>query len=171
MAAPRTWVVGEVVTAALMNQEIRDQCSLLLNPPIASLTQSVTQSTTNGGWTTITFTNEEIDSYNGHSTVTNTSRYVCQLAGWYRIVGRVAFASNSTGSRGSRILKNGNVVNGSASMAGAGTLGPIAVTSRMVQLAASDYVEVQGGQDSGGSLSTNSSGEAMSTMDIEWIHA
>lgn len=30
MTAPRTWVVGEVVTAALMNQEIRDQFNSLL---------------------------------------------------------------------------------------------------------------------------------------------
>lgn len=31
LATPRTWVVGEVVTAAMMNADIRDQFNLLIN--------------------------------------------------------------------------------------------------------------------------------------------
>jgi hypothetical protein len=38
MATPRTWVVGEVVTAALMNAEIRDQLnSLITVQPISAV--------------------------------------------------------------------------------------------------------------------------------------
>ena len=44
--APRTWVVGEVVTAALMNQEIRDQFSSMF-AAWTSYTPSWTAATTN----------------------------------------------------------------------------------------------------------------------------
>lgn len=44
--APRTWVVGEVVTAALMNQEIRDQWNTVLAAWTA-YTPSWTAATTN----------------------------------------------------------------------------------------------------------------------------
>ncbi len=38
MATPRTWVVGEVVTAALMNAEIRDQLNALITlQPISAV--------------------------------------------------------------------------------------------------------------------------------------
>lgn len=43
--APRTWVVGEVVSAALMNQEIRDQVNSML-AAWASYTPAWTASTT-----------------------------------------------------------------------------------------------------------------------------
>ncbi|TXS30722.1 hypothetical protein EAO71_20210 [Streptomyces sp. ms191] len=44
--APRTWVVGEVVTAALLNQEIRDQISSML-AAWTSYTPAWTAATTN----------------------------------------------------------------------------------------------------------------------------
>jgi hypothetical protein len=44
--APRTWVVGEVVTAALMNQEIRDQINSML-AAWTSYTPTWTAATTN----------------------------------------------------------------------------------------------------------------------------
>jgi hypothetical protein len=44
--APRTWVVGEVVTAALLNQEIRDQINSML-AAWTSFTPTWTAATTN----------------------------------------------------------------------------------------------------------------------------
>lgn len=44
--APRTWVVGEVVTAALLNQEIRDQITSMLDT-WTSYTPTWTAATTN----------------------------------------------------------------------------------------------------------------------------
>ncbi|MFF4848010.1 hypothetical protein [Streptomyces sp. NPDC001194] len=171
MATPRTWVVGEVVTAALMNQEIRDQITLLLNPPMAVLKQTVTQNVANGTWQTLTFDSEVIDSYNGHSTVTNTSRYTCQLAGWYRVTGRAAFAINGTGSRGARVHINAAFIQGGASLYGAGTLMGIPEATHVLQLAVGDYIEIAGGQNSGGTLATAFVNEGASMMYVDWIHA
>ncbi|MFD9306143.1 hypothetical protein ACFWCB_26400 [Streptomyces sp. NPDC060048] len=46
MAVPRTWVVGEVVTAALLNAEIRDQLNALLTVQTASIVKSSSTSRT-----------------------------------------------------------------------------------------------------------------------------
>lgn len=141
------------------------------NPPLAILQQTVVQSVANGTWAVITFDSEIKDTRDGHSTTSNTSRYVCKLAGTYRVTGRVAFATNSTGSRGSRIHLNGNYIQGAANLAGAGTLAGISEASHMLDLAVGDYVEVAGGQNSGGSLSTAYVGESASMMYVEWIHS
>ncbi|MFG2617818.1 hypothetical protein ACGFXC_09315 [Streptomyces sp. NPDC048507] len=139
--------------------------------PIAILQQTITQSVANGAWGVITFDTEITDPNNGHSTSSNTSRYTCQYAGWYRITGRAAFATNGTGSRGCRIHKNGSFIQGAANLAGAGTLNGISEVSHVLFLNVSDYVEVAGGQNSGGALSTSFSGEAASMMYVDWIRA
>ncbi|MCX5197232.1 hypothetical protein OOK31_25595 [Streptomyces sp. NBC_00249] len=154
---------GQIITAAYLDR--------LENPPVAILQQTVVQSIANGVWGVITFDTEIKDTYGGHSTVTNTSRYTVQLAGTYRVTGRAAFANNATGSRGARIHKNGVFIQGAANLAGAGTLAGISEASHLLDLAVGDYVEVAGGQNSGGSLSTSFSGEAASMMYIEWIHS
>lgn len=46
--APKTWVVGEVVSAAIMNQEIRDQFNSMFDP-WSSYTPVWTAATTNPG--------------------------------------------------------------------------------------------------------------------------
>ncbi|MFE6079965.1 hypothetical protein [Streptomyces virginiae] len=158
MAAP-----GQILTAQLVDQ--------LENPPMAVLQQTVTQSVANGTWAVLTFDTEITDPYGGHSTVTNTSRYTCQLAGWYRITGRAAFAANSTGSRGARVHKNGSFIIGGANLVGAGTLSGIVEVSHVLQLAVTDYVEIAGGQNSGGSLSTAFANESACMMYVERIHA
>ncbi|MFJ1865553.1 hypothetical protein ACIOD1_13060 [Streptomyces sp. NPDC088097] len=154
---------GGTITAAALQ--------MLDAKPIAVLQQTVTQSVANGAWAVLTMDSEITDPYNGHSTSSNTSRYVCQYAGWYRITGRAAFATNSTGSRGSRIHKNGSFIQGAASLAGAGTLNGISEVSHVLYLAVSDYVEVAGGQNSGGSLSTSFAGEAASMMYVDWLRS
>jgi hypothetical protein len=139
--------------------------------PIAILQQTVTQSVANGAWAVLTFDSEITDPSNGHSTSTNTSRYTCQYAGWYRITGRAAFAANGTGSRGARIHKNGNYIQGAANLCGAGTLTGMVECSHVLQLAVGDYIEVAGGQNSGVALSTIFANEGASMMYVEWIRA
>jgi hypothetical protein len=154
---------GQTLTAQLVDQ--------LENPPLAVLQQTVTQSIANGSWTVMPFDTEIVDSYSGHSTVTNTSRYTCQLAGWYRVTVRAAFATNSTGSRGARVHKNGAYIQGGANLLGAGTLNAIVEASHVLLLAVGDYVEGAAGQNSGGSLSTAFANESACMMYVERIHA
>ena len=143
----------------------------LENPPIAVLYQTVVQSIAHGTWGVITFDSEIVDTYGGHSTSVNTSRYTCQYAGWYSVGGRAAFDINGTGSRGARVHINGNYIRGAATLGGAGTLSGIPQTSHILYLVPGDYVEIAGGQNSGVSLSTANANEAASYMYVEWIHA
>lgn len=137
--------------------------------PVAVLQQTVTQSVANTSWGVLTFDTETLDTHNGHSTSSNTSRYTCQVAGWYRVTVRAAFATNSNGSRGARVHKNGAYIPGAANLLGAGSLNGIIEASHVLQLAVSDYVEGAAGQNSGGALSTAFANEAASMMYIEWI--
>ncbi|MCX4780051.1 hypothetical protein [Streptomyces sp. NBC_01264] len=158
-----TFYAGQSILGALLDK--------LENPPVAILQQTVVQSVPNGTWGVLTFDSEIKDTYSGHSTTSNTSRYTCQLAGTYRVTVRAAFATNATGSRGARIHLNGSFIQGAANLAGAGTLAGISEASHMLDLGVGDYVEGAGGQNSGGSLSTAFVGESASMMYVEWIHA
>ncbi|MFD3717282.1 hypothetical protein [Streptomyces sp. NPDC058674] len=152
---------GGVITADFLDK--------LDRPPLAVLAQTSVQSIPNATWGVITFDSEIIDSYSGHSTVSNTSRYTCQVAGTYRITGRVSFAVNGSGSRGARVHKNGNFLIGGANLLGAGTLNGVIEVSHILTLAVSDYVEIAGGHNSGGALSTFYGAECGSMMYVERI--
>ncbi|MFB7171079.1 hypothetical protein ACFCYM_09690 [Streptomyces sp. NPDC056254] len=148
-----------------------DFLTRLERPPIAVLKQTVSQSIPNATWGIITFDTEDVDTYGGHSTSVNTSRYTCQFAGWYRVGGRAAFAANATGSRGARVHINANYIPGAATLTGAGTLSGIPQTDHILYLNVGDYVEIAGGHNSGGALSTAVTFESASMMYVEWIHA
>ncbi|WP_327088529.1 hypothetical protein OIE66_40475 [Nonomuraea sp. NBC_01738] len=152
---PRTWVVGEVVTAAKMN-EIRDAFNFLLNPPIFELTHSGSISPATSTNALMPFNGETIDRDNGHNTVTNNSRYTSQTAGYYMLTGGVGFTSNGTGKREMTLLVNGVDEYYPSSIPGlaAGFTGM--TSAGRVYLAVNDYAEVQVWQNSGGALATNS---------------
>lgn len=141
--------------------------------PLFYARQTVTQSLTDSTYGAITYTTEDIDTDSGHDTGSNTSRYTCQTAGKYLFVGRVIFGANATGIRGSAFALNGTRINGSGSLgpsAGA-AFGTTSTTFTIVALSVSDYVELQGYQSSGGSLSTLSSSEFQSSMFGMWLGA
>ena len=107
-------------------------------------------------WTTVTFSAEDHDTGDMHSTATNTSRITAPVAGYYSIKATVYFAASAAVQVQTRVLKNGvttqptglrdkkNPVSGQDSLVTAtGTL----------YLNAGDYLEVQGYQDSGGTIS------------------
>lgn len=169
---PTTRAAGTRLTGAIWQSDVTDTATYLLNRPLFIGVQSSVQTTTTGGWTTLTFDTETVDTYNGHSTSVNNSRYTAQVAGYYRVTGTASFATNSTGSRGCRISKNGSIITGSGQLAGAGTLNAvISCASTVVFLAVGDYVELSAGQNSGGNLSTNNSAESACTFVVEWSHA
>ncbi|MFD9949814.1 hypothetical protein ACFWYW_55905 [Nonomuraea sp. NPDC059023] len=83
LPSPRTWTVGELLTAAKLNLDLRDGLNFLLSPPLAVLRKSGNQSIPQSASTEVTWDVEDIDRDGGHSTVSNTSRYTSQTAGWY----------------------------------------------------------------------------------------
>lgn len=158
---------GQYATATLIGA-ISDKADFLESKPAFVGRQTSVQSVSNGSWAVLTMDTEEYDSHGGHSIVTNTSRYTCQVAGRYRVGGRSAWAVNSTGSRGARILLNGAVIAGAASISAPGTLTGIVEVNHLLELAVGDYVEIAGGQNSGGSLSTAYASEAASMLYVIW---
>lgn len=168
---PAQVVPGQFVTGALWNANVYNGLNFLKDRPLFIGQQQIVQSVANGTWGVITLDTEIVDTYGGHSTVSNTSRYTCQVAGWYRVGGRAAFAANGTGSRGARVHLNGNFLIGGAVLVGSGTLAGVPEVNHILQLAVGDYVEIAGGQNAGGSLSTLYANESASMMYVIWEHS
>jgi hypothetical protein len=160
-----------MVTAVMLNSNVRDAINFLItNRPRAVLRQTVTQSTTNGTWASITFDVEDLDNDGGHSTVTNNSRYTAQTAGWYEASGVICWAGNYSNQRQSRWTINGTVVNAShaSSQVSAGGFPAYPAATVHVYLNVGDYLELQGFQNEG-TVSTRVSAEQASRMNVVWI--
>ena len=154
---PPTETPGLYNTSALFNAQVRDLNKFALAPPIFSAYQAPNQSIPNNAFTSATLDTERVDSDAGHSTVTNTSRYTFQVAGWYLAYGVAAFTVAGAGARGVKFLTNGTtavpaseqiILPGSIATSTVGTFVP-------VQANVGDYLELQVFQNSGGVLSTN----------------
>lgn len=129
-----------------------------LNPVVLVARQTSAQTVSNNTWTVITLDVEDIDTNGAHSTVSNTSRFTCPTGydGYYEVSGGVSWASNSTGQRWSRLLKNGTEIDGSGNNIDGNSSNQTLTDARtvIVSLAAGDYVELAGFQSSGGNLAT-----------------
>lgn len=120
----------------------------------ASIYNNASQSISNTTYTILTFNSEVFDTDSFHDTATNNSRITIPSGkgGKYLIVAKFHFAGNATGTnRLGGIVKNGtNVglfrgINGNSSSVGWNA-------SVILDLVATDYIELEVYQDSGGSL-------------------
>ena len=172
--APPTRASGITVTGAIYQADVTDAVSFLANPPEFAGYQNAVQSIPNNTWTALLLDQEQLDTDNGHSTSSNTSRYVAQFAGWYTVCGVYATAANATGFRGARIQKNGSPVLGHAAYlpnATAAVEEGVVTPTKSVQLAVGDYVEVAGYQSSGGALNTILDVDLRCGLWVRWSHA
>lgn len=166
--APRTWSVNDLVSAALLNTNIRDAVNFLTNPPTFVGYQATGQAIPTSVWTGMAIDSNVTDTYNGHSTVTNNTRYVAQQPGWYAAMCDTVWPSAAgTGRRGSEIYKNGaaplyrnEILVGTVSSGGTPSI-------TLVQLAVADYVEGRCFQDSGASATLG----VGSSLQVWWVHA
>ena len=138
--------------------------------PLARLLQTVAQPISNSSSTAITFDTEGVDYDDGHSTITNTSRYTAQTQGWYLITFDLTWQANGTGSRTAFLRTNGSAqVQGSvAQVPGSSTGQTEQVGSALVFLNVGDYVELMGLQNSGGGINTFSATDN-SAMFVLWV--
>jgi hypothetical protein len=168
----RTWVAGEVVTDAMLNQTVRDVENFLLAPPIFQGRQTAAQSLTSGTYAALTLDAEDVDSAGGHSIVTNTSRYAAVYAGWANVNHSAAFASNATGRRLAKLRMGGSTdVNASDVSMNSGVTNILKVTGPTMKIFfnVNDYVETLAAQESGGALNTAVTTVDQSMMGYEWI--
>lgn len=134
-----------------------------------SCTKSATQVVSTSTWTSITFDGEDFDTDAFHSTSTNTSRITIPtgLGGKYRFSGVVGFSSNSVGDRQARLIKNGTTA---YTLLGVDSSGAINVTlniNLILDLVATDYVEIQGWH----SMGANSSATTDCRFQAEYLGA
>jgi len=167
-----TFTTGQVVTAAQMNATNRDLGNFILAPPLARMRQTVAGSVATSTWTSYALDTEDIDRDNGHSTVTNTSRYTAQTAGWYTSKGKVSYASNATNRRWARWAVNAAELAASrvSMQAVNGDLSELAAPAADIFLNLGDFVEIQGFQDSGGALNSSVATVGdQSFMSVRWV--
>jgi hypothetical protein len=171
-----TATTGNFLTAALWNAQVRDATAFFSAPPSFRAHSEVAQSVTSGTWTSLNLEVEEFDNYGGHSTSTNTSRYTCQLSGYYLITACAAFsgATSTAGTRATRIQLNGSTsLHGSFSKmaaANTGTSSSAIHSACIAYLNVGDYVECQGNQDSASTINTSAtSGDVAPSLTVLWV--
>jgi hypothetical protein len=145
------------VAPAAWGDTIRDDLEFLIDPPACSARNSTTQSINNTTFTVLTANSENFDNNAMHSTVTNTSRITCQTAGRYLFFTRHRWATNGTGARVIQYRINGVDPGATAQQlmavpAAGGGVDHQHTATWSLTLAAGDYVEVAGYQDSGVAL-------------------
>ncbi len=121
----------------------------------ARVVRSTSLSLTDNTDTAITLSDSETFDTDGfHDLVTNSSRMTIPagLAGKYLVTGSVQFAASATGNRGVTIRKNGTTTGEGMRWASGATNTMLGTATAIVDLAATDYVEVWGYQSSGGAL-------------------
>lgn len=163
---------GQVLTAAFWNAQVRDAITFLLNPPDFVGKQSTGQSIPSGTPTAVALDTNTLDSYAGHSTVTNNTRYVAQVSGTYSASGVVAYPLNSTSGRSAHLRVNGvDLANSQTQMHSSSTYNTIVPTPTLdVYLNAGDYIELIAQQSSGGSLTLLTAAPGNSGLTVRWVH-
>jgi hypothetical protein len=165
-------------TAALARAGIYNTGQFLLNVPLFVGTQTTSQSIGNAvsTWTALSLNTSQVDTYGGHSNVTNNTRYTAQVPGYYSVCGVTCWSANGTGTRGSRLQINGAVIQGTAQMVtpSSTNITGVATPLRTLYLGVGDYVELAGWNSSGlasPGLATGVASDLSSALYVAWTHA
>jgi hypothetical protein len=164
-------VPGNFMTASLWNANVFNGLTFLLSKPIFQGHQATSQ-TVSGTATALTIDTGDIDTYNGHSNTSNSSRYVGQVPGYYKVWGGYAAGGLSSQTYClAYAAKNGTEVTGSRVTDVSNSSHSYAINTNPVVVflnGTTDYVEIYGATDGSGSTHT---GLPASSMMAEWIHA
>lgn len=167
---PRTYVAGEVHTAAHHNTYERDNIAWLAtdSPACRAYNSANISHTTSGSWQAVTMNSERFDNAAVHSTSSNTDRLTIPTSsgGKYIAGCGLQFTGNATGIRGAALGVNGLTTFAQfdgRTNSGAGEAVTISVAT-VYAMSAADYFSFGGYQNSGGALNmlsaTNTSPEA-----------
>ena len=158
------------VSAAWMNQQVRDCINFLAYPPICRLTnfggsQTVESQTFPAG-TAVTFVVLSVDNFRGWNSGEN---YVFPVAGVYYVYGQVLLESAVTSLSVGISINGGTIDWGGSIRTSAGTAENLCATVRReIRVDAGDYVTLYCSQNSGGTLSLVSTATSHSTLIVVW---
>lgn len=167
-----TVAAGDAILASTIN----DLIGYGPNRPTGRLIASGTQSIPDAVQTAITFTTEDLDSSNFHSTSSNTSRVTPAKAGWYRVRG-----TYFTGAAATYVTVDVSIAKNGVSVAPAERR-TFSTTATQVSNATSaqceamvsvngttDYFELMAFQDSDAAKNTNQSSRFSSVLEFEFM--
>lgn len=166
--SPITWVVGQVVTAAQMNSNVRDVDNFLLSPVRAQIRQTVSQSIPNNlaPMTPVSMDTVDIDNDGMWTTGLNT-RLTCQTAGRYAvsaIFGGLQAANAAAAELEVSILLNGNQTRSASFMAINASTNACSVAVSELVLSVGDYVQLGVYQATGAAANTRVTNGAQSIL-------
>lgn len=164
-----THSAGDLDASAVWNAGPVASTTFLTNVPLFSGFATTQFTTTTSVAVAIPFAGTVIDTDNGHSNVTNNTRYTAQVSGWYMASGVISWLAGA-GNRQVYLAKNGGVIPGSGvTVINNGFLDTVPTGTVLVQLNATDYVEVWGFQDSGGPLNTYTPANQGCYFHVWWV--
>lgn len=141
-------------------------------PPLFYAVAATTQSITHDTVTPINFSAETYDTASGHSVSALTSRYVAQKAGYYLCSGMISYSfNNTTGVRAALLYKNGvQWAGGSGQIAPANALPTrVATPAVVINLALTDYVELNAYHSAGIATSTEATAATASSLSVAFL--
>ncbi|MEV3980809.1 hypothetical protein [Nonomuraea sp. NPDC049758] len=167
MPVPRTWTVGELLTASKMNADVRNGLNFLLSgKPLAILTRSSIQNFNHNTPAPVTWNSEVIDRDGGHDNVTNPTRYTAQTAGWYNVTAMLNWVNFAGGSRYLGLNRSGAAVYTEARGASPASYPSVNLLAVPIFLSLGDYVTAEGMQDSGSTINIQ---PGFSQLTLEWV--
>lgn len=167
-STPRTFAVGEVLTASALNSDLRDNMRELRNRDRARATKAANQSIPNNTVTLVALDTEDYDYGNLYDSAgANPERITIAEAATYAVGFNISWPLNSTGVRFGAIYRNGTA------------LADIVVADRRrsrddseagsstnIELLAADFVVLQVLQASGAGLDL----QANAKSPMLWVH-
>lgn len=154
---PATSVAGTVLTASHLNTYVRDNVAWLATdaPACRAYNSAAVAVASSGTASAITLNSERYDNGAIHSTSSNTSRMTVPSGGGgkYLVGGGLQWSISAAGNyRQLRLIQNATTYIGYQTSQPSATHASEATCTTSYALAAADYVEMFGCQDSGGSL-------------------
>ncbi|MDP9102189.1 MAG: hypothetical protein M3N21_08610 [Actinomycetota bacterium] len=166
-SAPHTWVANDDATSGNL-QSMTAWLDFLRNRSLTVLRQTVQQSIPNASWTALNWDTVGIDVDTLHTGT--SSQLIPPIPGWWALVADAATASNATGQRGLRPVKNGSALFGrDFGPPASGFSTGLHYACEIDFNGSTDYVEVQVYQSSGGALLTGGSTEDPGRISLKYL--
>jgi hypothetical protein len=164
--------IQDLFTAGLTDADIRAAAGILRSKletlDYCKVYHSTTHSFTNTTTVVLAWDSESADTNTMHDTATNNSRVTIKKNGTYVILGQIGYSGNdAAGGRKAFIKKNGSDVDHVTAAAGQYGESVVQVVA-VEQLVANDYIELQGQQNSGGTIS-DQAGAVVTFLEVAQI--
>lgn len=159
---PRTFQAGELETAAFLNS-LTSVCNFLLNTPKARIASNAATSYASGTDILQAFQVVSYDTDGMSNLGSANDRLTVKTAGKYLVIGTLNWSTNGTNGRNNQIFVNGANVAGNCVEARGGSQDTIAQVFYTGQFNVNDYIQLDGWQDSGSTLT------ALGDLTAIWI--